>query len=76
MSDFKEPTPEELVKAKEQRDKMTKFYEENLPFAELQAKYHQAVATVSESRLKKLTCDIRYAEMIAPQESNQTSEKK
>lgn len=75
MSDIKEPTPEEIQKLEAYQEKMTKFYEKYLPFTELQAKYHQAMATISESRLKKLTCDMRFAEMTAPQEAGVADKK-
>lgn len=64
----KEYTPEEL---KTMRKKMDKFYQEELPHLKLQEEYERLAADIEEHKVRKLTMQIRGANIYAQQEQAQ-----
>lgn len=59
----REPTPEELA---EYREKMNKFYEEQLPLLRLQKEYETLLADIEEAKTRRVTMVIRQAQMLTP----------
>lgn len=68
----REPTPEEI---KEYKEKMEKFYDEEIPFLEKKAKYENLLATIDEARLRQLTSILRLAQLQAPPQSQNPTPK-
>lgn len=56
----KEPTPEEI---KAYKEKMEKFYDEEIPFLEKKAKYEELQAIIDEARLRQFTSMLRLAQL-------------
>jgi outer membrane protein TolC len=61
----KEMTPEQI---KDWRDKMTKYYKEQLPLLKAQKEYETVLADIEEARARRMTMTIRLAQMMAPPE--------
>jgi len=59
----KEATPEELA---EMRVKMVAYYEEEIPLLKQQAEYERLLAEIEESRAKRISFNMRIAQMLAP----------
>lgn len=57
-----ELTPEQL---EARRDEMKQFYENSLPYLEAQAKYEKLLTEVEESRYKRASMQMQYANMMA-----------
>ena len=57
-------SPEEL---EARRDEMKEFYDKSLPYLESQSKYEKLLTEVEESRFKRATMQIQYANMMASQ---------
>lgn len=57
-----ELTPEEL---EARRDEMKEFYEKSIPYLEAQSKYETLLTEVEESRFKRATMQMQYANMMA-----------
>ena len=57
-----ELSPEEL---EARRDEMKEFYDKSLPYLESQSKYEKLLTEVEESRFKRATMQIQYANMMA-----------
>ena len=67
MSDTTEKEPlshPEMVK--EYIEKMSKFYEQQIPFLETQFKFEKLSADIAEQRARRVAMEIRYAEMTTP----------
>lgn len=67
----KEPTPEELAKM---RLKMVAYYEEEIPLLKQQAEYERLLAEIEESRAKRISFNMRIAQMLAPPAPSQEPE--
>lgn len=52
---------------KEQRDKMKKFYEENLEFLKTEHEHEILEAEISEARFKRIMFDMKIAELMSNQ---------
>lgn len=61
----KEPTPEEIA---EFEAKMTKHYEEKLPFLRIHAEFHMLNADIAEARLRTLSANSQFAQAMAQQQ--------
>jgi hypothetical protein len=57
-----ELSPEEL---EARRDEMKEFYEKSIPYLEAQSKYETLLTEVEESRFKRATMQMQYANMMA-----------
>ena len=57
-----ELSPEEL---EARRDEMKEFYDKSLPYLESQSKYEKLLTEVEESRFKRATMQLQYANMMA-----------
>ena len=57
-----ELSPEQL---EARREEMKSFYESSVPYLEAQAKYEKLLTEVEESRYKRATMQIQYANMMA-----------
>ena len=68
----KQPTPEEL---KAMRDRMIKYYKDQIPVLKVQAEYEKLLADIDEDRTRRMTMLIRMAQMQAgpPQEDEEES---
>lgn len=67
------PTPEEV---KAYKDKMTKFYEEELPFLRLKEEYERLNSHVAQHRLNEFVSKTTLARHIAATNSAKDDEKK
>lgn len=65
--------PQEQQYSQEEMDamrvKMQKFYEEEMPFLELQEKYERLQADIEEHKVRRMTMMIRGAQMYAAGEA-------
>ena len=59
-----ELSPEQL---EARREEMKQFYEKSLPYLEAQSKYEKLLTDVEESRYKRATMQLQYANMMATQ---------
>jgi hypothetical protein len=71
MSDEKQPTPEELHAY---REKMLKFYNEEIPLLSKLKEYELLKAEIEESRLRRVAAAIKMAQITAAPEDNPISE--
>lgn len=60
-----EATPEQI---REWRDKMTKYYKEQVPLLRAQKEYEVLLADIEEARARRMTMTIRLAQMMTPEE--------
>lgn len=58
----REPTPQEL---NEYRESMKKFYDQQIPMLKKQREYETLLADIEEARAKRITMNIRIAQMMA-----------
>jgi hypothetical protein len=68
----REPSPEEI---QEMRERMTAYYDNQIPFLEKQLKYETLLADIEMARAKRIEMTIRIAQMtMGPQEEEETPE--
>lgn len=67
------PTPAEL---KEMRDRMVKYYKEQNAVLVHQNEYEKHLADIEEHRVRRLSMNIRYAQILAPEEEPPKTERK
>lgn len=61
--DLREPTPEEI---KQMRTNMQAYYKEQLPLVKIQAEYEKYLADIEEARARRISMNIRIAQMMTP----------
>jgi len=71
VTEEKELTQEELTLRKEE---MKQFYDESLPYLESQSKYEKYLTEIEEARFKRATIQIQWANIMASQQEQDTSE--
>jgi len=65
----REPTPEEI---QEMRNRMSEYYDNQIPFLEKQVKYENLLADIELARAKRIEMTIRIAQMtMGPQQDNE-----
>lgn len=69
----KEPTQEEL---KEYREKMLKYYAEELPLLKKRKEYEVLLADVEEARARRIGRTIQIGQMLAPPPPDEIEEEK
>jgi len=62
-SEMREPTQEEI---KQMRTNMQAYYKEQLPLVKIQAEYEKYLADIEEARARRISMNIRIAQMMAP----------
>lgn len=67
-----ELTQEELAARKEE---MKAFYDDSLPYLESQSKYEKFLTEIEESRFKRATIQIQWANIMAAQQEQDTSDR-
>lgn len=72
VTDEKELTQEELIQRKEE---MKAFYEESVPYLEAQSKYEKLLTEIEEARFKRATIQIQWANIMAAQQEQDTSDR-
>lgn len=61
----KEPTPEEIA---EMKQRMAKYYEDQIPFLKTQKEYEELLADIEMARARRIEMTIRIAQMtMGPQ---------
>lgn len=53
-------------------EKMTAFYEQQIPFLETQFKFEKLSADIAEQRARRVAMEIRHAEMTTPPPAPET----
>jgi hypothetical protein len=71
VTEERELTQEELAARK---DEMKQFYDESLPYLESQAKYEKLLTEIEESRFKRATLQIQWANIMAAQQEQDTAD--
>jgi len=71
VTEERELTQEELAARK---DEMKQFYDESLPYLESQAKYEKLLTEIEESRFKRATLQIQWANIMAAQQEQDMAE--
>lgn len=71
VTEERELTQEELAARK---DEMKQFYDESLPYLESQAKYEKLLTEIEESRFKRATLQIQWANIMAAQQEQDTTD--
>jgi hypothetical protein len=64
-----ELTPEEL---EARRDEMKEFYDKSLPYLKSQSEYEKLLTEVEESRFKRASMQIQYANMMTAAQGQET----
>ena len=72
VTDERELTQEELIQRKEE---MKAFYEESVPYLEAQSKYEKLLTEIEEARFKRATIQIQWANIMAAQQEQDTSDR-
>jgi hypothetical protein len=67
-----ELTQEELAARKEE---MKAFYDDSLPYLESQSKYEKFLTEIEESRFRRATIQIQWANIMAAQQEQDTSDR-
>ena len=77
MSEVKEPTETPISREEMERRKaeITKFHKEQIEFLETQFKYEELLTTIEELRLRRAVAMVRHAQMLAPEEPEETASK-
>ena len=68
----RELTQEELSARKEE---MKQFYDQSLPYLESQSKYEKYLTEIEEARFKRATIQIQWANIMAAQQEQDTSDR-
>jgi len=71
VTEERELTQEELTARKEE---MKQFYLESHPYLEAQAKYEKLLTEIEEARFKRATIQIQWANIMAAQQEQDTSD--
>lgn len=58
-----QPTPEQMA---EMKAKMLAYYNEQIPFLEIQERYETLAATIEEARFRRMRATMSLAQMMAP----------
>jgi hypothetical protein len=72
VTEERELTHEELAARKEE---MKQFYLESHPYLEAQAKYEKLLTEIEEARFKRATIQIQWANIMAAQQEQDTSDR-
>jgi hypothetical protein len=71
VNEERELTQEEL---KARKEEMKQFYDESLPYLESQSKYEKFLTEIEEARFKRATIQIQWANIMAAQQEQDTSD--
>lgn len=66
-----QPSPEEI---KQMRASMQAYYKEQLPLVKVQAEYEKYLADIEEARARRISMNIRIAQMMAPPSESDNQE--
>lgn len=56
------------------KQKLSEYYEKNIPFLKLQQEYEELITKIQESKTRRLIAQIQFAQIVAPQQQEEESD--
>jgi uncharacterized membrane-anchored protein YhcB (DUF1043 family) len=56
------------------KQKLSEYYEKNIPFLKLQQEYEELITKIQESKTRRLIAQIQFAQIVAPQQDENEEE--
>lgn len=56
------------------KQKLMEYYEKNIPFLKAQQEYEELITKIQESKTRRIIAQIQFAQIVAPQQSEEESD--